>query len=62
MPYKNQEKCFRTIKGEKYINYCDILSDDQQIEIDKLKQAGKRIKLIKHPDGFYQAFIHSNDC
>lgn len=57
MPYKNQTKCYRTIKGEKWENFCDVLSEADAQSVAELKKAGRQVRMVKHPDGFLQAFV-----
>lgn len=54
---KHQADCYRTFGGEKWMNYGDILSDEHMAEVKAMQAAGTKIKLRKHPDGYYQAFI-----
>jgi hypothetical protein len=61
MTTKHQADCYRTINGQKYVNYCDILCDEHEAEVAALKAAGKRIAKRKHPAGYHQAFIHADD-
>jgi quinolinate synthase len=53
--------CYRTFDGVKWPNYCDVLDQSHEEDVEKAKKEGKRIKLRKHPDGYYQAFIHPDD-
>ena len=43
------------------MNLCDIMSDDDQDDVDACRQAGARIRLRKHPQGYHQAFYHPED-
>lgn len=61
MPYKHQSDCYRTINGVRWTNFCDILDDKTAEEIAGFKKNGMRFRLIKHPDGFKQAFVHPDD-
>ena len=61
MPYKDQSDCYRTIKGEKYINLCDMLEQRDDDALAEIKEKKLRHRVIKHPDGFRQLFIHSDD-
>lgn len=61
MPTKHQDKCYRTIKGEKYMNFCDVLGEIDFQAVDMAKQLKLRRRLIKHPDGYRQLFIHKDD-
>lgn len=61
MPVKDQTKCFRTFGGIKYMNLCDVL-DEQHFELVKLAKAMPiRHRLIKHPSGYGQLFVHPDD-
>ena len=61
MPIKDQTACYRTVNGVKWPNFCDMLDDVHFEDVAKAKAAGARIKKIKHPDGYHQAFIHPDD-
>lgn len=61
MPYKHQAACFRTINGARYVNYCDILSDEHEECVVTAKVRQLRHRVIKHKDGFRQLFVHEND-
>jgi hypothetical protein len=61
MPYKDQTLCYRTFQGIKWINFCDVTEDYHNERVVEKKLKGARIKLIKHPDGYRQAFIHPED-
>lgn len=55
---KHQGDCYRTFNGLRWPNFCDILDDEKQQAVAEAKDNGKRFRLRKHPDGYYQAFIH----
>jgi hypothetical protein len=61
MPIKNQSDCYRTIKGVRWPNLCDVLEPSQENEVRARRDAGHRVRTIRHPDGYYQAFIHPDD-
>ena len=61
MAYKDQTQCYRTFDGVRWPNWCDVMEDEQVKAVEDAKAAGKRIKLRKHPDGYYQAFMHPED-
>lgn len=61
MPYKDQTKCYRTFDGVQWPNLCDVMDGSHEDEVKARKAAGHRIRLIKHPDGYRQAFIHPDD-
>lgn len=61
MPFKHQAECYRTFDGVRWPNLCDVLDGDQEDEVRARKAAGHRIRLIKHPDGYRQAFIRPED-
>lgn len=57
MPEKDQSLCYRTIKGKKYINWCDILEDRHELEVEKAKRLKIPHRVFKHPDGFSRLFV-----
>jgi len=61
MPIKDQTLCYRTIKGVKWLNLCDMLEQIHQDDVAAIKRAGGRIALRRHPDGYQQAFFHPDD-
>ena len=61
MPIKHQSDCYRTIDGVKWPNLCDMISDECDQDVADRKDRGERIKMRKHPEGYYQAFIHPDD-
>ena len=61
MPVKHQSDCYRTIRGERYKNLCDVLGPDDEAALEEVKAKKLRHRVIKHPDGFRQLFIHSDD-
>lgn len=61
MPVKHQSDCYRTIDGLRWPNLCDVFSEDDERDIAKRKAKGQRIRMRKHPEGYYQAFIHPDD-
>jgi hypothetical protein len=58
---KHQSDCYRTIRGQRWPNLCDILETYHEEEVAARRLAGHRIRLFKHPDGYRQAFIHPDD-
>lgn len=61
MASKHQTDCYRTIDGARWPNLCDVLEQDHEDEIAARRKAGHRIRLVKHADGYHQAFIHPDD-
>lgn len=61
MPYKPQSDCYRTIKGEMYENLCDVISEETEAAVIEVKELKLRHRVIKHPDGFKQLFVHADD-
>ncbi len=61
MSFKDQTQCYRTIKGVKWPNFCDILEDSDQADVDAFKASGGRVAIRTHPDGYKQAFVHPDD-
>ena len=58
---KDQTKCYRTINGQHYVNLCDVMSENEQATVIKVKSLRLRHRLIKHPDGFYRLFVHADE-
>lgn len=61
MPVKVQDECFRTIKGERYVNWCDVLGPDTEAEALKIKKHGFKHRIFRHPDGFKRVFVRAVD-
>lgn len=61
MAIKHQSDCYRTFDSVRWPNLCDVLDEENERDIAKRKAQGQRIRLRKHPDGYYQAFIHPDD-
>jgi hypothetical protein len=61
MAFKDQTQCYRTIKGVRWPNFCDILEDYHQDDVDAFKAWGGRIAIRTHPEGYKQAFAHPDD-
>lgn len=61
MPYKDQTKCYRNINGQRYENACDVLDDRAERDVELCKAGKFRHRLIKHPDGYKQLFVHQED-
>lgn len=59
---KHQTKCYRTINGEKLVNYCDLIMSDEENEkmISEAKQKFKKVRKIKRPEGYHQLFVKEN--
>lgn len=59
MPWKHQQKCYRNIKGVRYMNFADLyLSDEENEELIKeAKSQYNKIKKVKHFEGYYQLFV-----
>lgn len=61
MTFKNQQDCYRTFDGVRWINFCDVLEESHERDVAEARRQGARIKMRKHPDGYHQAFIHPDD-
>lgn len=61
MAFKDQTECYRTIKGQRWLNLCDILDQHHQDSVDEFRAWGGRVALRSHPDGYKQAFAHPDD-
>lgn len=61
MPIKNQTECYRTVKGIRWPNMCDIMTEDDELDVARFRARGGRLKVLKHPDGYKQAFAHPDD-
>jgi hypothetical protein len=61
MAVKLQDMCYRTIKGERYVNWCDLIAIELEDEVRKVKQYGFPHRIYKHPDGFRRLFIREVD-
>lgn len=61
MTFKDQTKCYRTFGGVRWVNLCDMLDEQHEIDVRAAKAAGVRVKLRKHPEGYRQAFTHPDD-
>lgn len=50
MAFKHQANCYRNIKGEKYINYCDLIMGDEEniLAIENAKKEFSKVKIIPH--------------
>lgn len=57
MPYKNQSACYRTIKGIRYLNWCDVLGEEERLLAAGLKKRGLPHRLVSHKDGFKILFV-----
>jgi len=58
---KHQSACFRTINHVRYKNQCDLLEAIDYALVKKAKELGVRHRVIKHPDGYGQLFVHPDD-
>jgi hypothetical protein len=58
---KHQSNCFRTINGKQYRNQCDVMDEPDFALVEKAKQLKIRHRVIKHPDGYGQLFVHPDD-
>jgi hypothetical protein len=56
---KHQSQCYRTIKGQRLLNYCDLIMSDEENNkvIAEAKKKYKIVRKLKHPSGYYQLFI-----
>ena len=61
MAFKDQALCYRTFDGVRWPNWCDVLDERCENDVAEAKRQGARFKMRKHPDGYYQAFIHPDD-
>lgn len=61
MPIKHQSACYRTIAGVRWINLADLVSVEMESAASAVREAGYRIKVQVHPDGFRRAFVHPED-
>lgn len=59
MPTKHQSNCYRVLNGEKFINWCDLIFEDEENEriIKEARQKFRKVRKIKHVDGYYQLFV-----
>ena len=57
MATKHQGDCYRTIKGEKYVNWCDILGPEHEALVLKCKALKVSHRVFRHPDGFRRLFV-----
>lgn len=57
MSTKHQNNCYRVIKGQRYVNWCDILCIEHEAEIAKVKAEGIPHRVFRHPDGFRRLFV-----
>lgn len=59
MAWKNQNKCFRNIRGIRYENYADLIYGDAEnaVVISNAMATGRRMRLVKHKDGYRQLFL-----
>lgn len=58
--FKHQANCYRNIKGVKYINYADLVMNDEENERveNKIRAEHGLVKKIKHHSGeYYQLFV-----
>ena len=58
---KNQTKCYRTFKGHRYENLCDVMDDIDFNLVKKVKLLNLRHRVVKHSEGFGQLFVHVDD-
>ena len=61
MPFKDQTKCYRTFGGIRWMNLCDMLDERHELDVAAAKDAGVRVRIRKHPEGYHQAFYHPED-
>lgn len=57
MSTKHQMNCYRTIKGQRYVNWCDILCAEHEAEIAKAKSLKIPHRVVRHPEGFRRLFV-----
>ena len=60
MTQKHQSDCYRIIKGQKYINWGDVLDDEGEAMIESCKMHKIPHRVIKHPDGFKRLFVRED--
>ena len=60
MPYKQQQNCYRTIKGVRYVNFCDVLGSEEDMIVRQVKAKRIAHRLVKHKDGFNVLFVHED--
>lgn len=61
MPRKQQQDCYRTINGERYVNMCDVHGREEQDYVDAAKRIHASHRLVKHKDGFRILFVWDRD-
>lgn len=64
MPFKNQDLCYRTIGGVKWLNLHDLYSDDLDAAAKAVKDARPRIRarrINQGEDGGHGIFVHPGD-
>lgn len=57
MSIKHQIDCYRTIKGEKYVNWCDVLGPEHELIVSRIKARNVPHRIFRHPDGFRRLFV-----
>lgn len=59
MSLKHQSQCYRYFKGEKYVNYADLIYGDKENErvIAEAKAQYGSVRKVKHKSGYYQLFV-----
>lgn len=57
---KHQTECYRTIKGQKYINWCDVLDENGEAALEACKMRKIPHRAFKHPDGFIRLFVRED--
>ena len=58
---KTQGDCYRTINGQHYVNFCDVISPRDEEAVLEVKEKKLRHRVFKHPDGFDRLFVHKDD-
>lgn len=60
MPVKHQSECYRMIKGKKFINWCDVLSEEDEAAVEACKLHKIPHRVFNHPDGFRRLFVRED--
>jgi hypothetical protein len=60
MPYKDQTLCYRTIAGTRYVNWCDVLGDEERVILAGVKARKLPHRVVRHKDGFESLFVRED--
>jgi len=60
MPVKSQADCYRTINGDRYICWCDVLEEWHEDEVAKCKKRKIPHRLVK-VDNFKRLFVKETE-